>query len=59
MGGDILYLWLVHVVVWQKPAQHYRAIILQLKISERQDRMECSAFVHSIIFQYQLQKMGS
>ena len=24
--------WLIHVDVWQKPAQAYKAIILQLKI---------------------------
>ena len=27
-----VYLRLTHVVVWQKPAQHGKAIILQLKI---------------------------
>jgi len=26
-----VYLWLIHVVVWQKPTQHCKAIILQLK----------------------------
>ena len=25
-------LWLIHVDVWQKPTQHCKAIILQLKI---------------------------
>ena len=25
-----VYLWLIHVDVWQKPTQHYKAIILQL-----------------------------
>ena len=28
------YLWLVHVHVWQKPAQYCEAIILQLKINK-------------------------
>ena len=32
-GGDI-YLWLIHVVVWQKPIQYCKAIILYLKISK-------------------------
>ena len=32
-GGDI-YLWLIHVVVWQKPTQYCKAIILQLKLSK-------------------------
>ena len=27
-----LYLWLIHVDVWQKPTQYHKAIILQLKI---------------------------
>ena len=26
-----IYLWLIHVAVWQKPIQHCKAIILQLK----------------------------
>ena len=24
-----VYLWLIHIVVLQKPAQHYKALILQ------------------------------
>ena len=32
-GGDIYNLWLIHVDVWQKPTQHCKAIILQLKIN--------------------------
>ena len=31
--GICVYLWLIHVVLWQKPTQHYKAIILQLKIN--------------------------
>ena len=27
-----VYLWLIHVDVWQKPTQYYKAIIFQLKI---------------------------
>ena len=27
----IIYLWLIHVVVWQKPIQPCKAIILQIK----------------------------
>jgi len=29
-----VYLWLIHVDVWQKPIQHCKAIILQLKINK-------------------------
>ena len=35
-GGDtcpLCPLWLIHVDVWQKPTQYYKAIILQLKIN--------------------------
>ena len=28
-----MYLWLIHFVVWQKPRQHCKAIILKLKIN--------------------------
>ena len=32
--GTFVYLWLIHVVVWQKPTQYCKAIILQLKKRE-------------------------
>ena len=32
--GTHLYLRLIHVAVWQKPTQHYKAVIFQLKISK-------------------------
>ena len=28
-----VYLWLIHVDIWQKTAQHCKAIIIQLKIN--------------------------
>ena len=31
--GTWVYLWLIHVDVWQKPIQYCKAIILQLKIN--------------------------
>ena len=31
--GTWVYLWLIHIVVWQKPTQQWKAIILQLKIN--------------------------
>ena len=34
VGGTCVYLWLIHVDVWQKPAQPSKAIIHQLKIDE-------------------------
>ena len=33
MGGTYVYLWLIHVDIWQKPTQYCKAIILQLKIN--------------------------
>ena len=33
--GTYVYLWLIHVDVWQKPIQCCKAIILQLKISKK------------------------
>ena len=29
--GDTVYPWLIHVDVWQKPSQYYKAIVLRLK----------------------------
>ena len=29
--GIYVYLWLINVVIWQKPTQQCKAIILQLK----------------------------
>ena len=29
--GIYVYLWLIHILVWQKLAQHCKSIILQLK----------------------------
>ena len=29
--GTYVYLWLIHVDIWQKSIQYYKAIILQLK----------------------------
>ena len=31
-NGTYIYLWLIHFVVWQKPIQNCKAIILQLKM---------------------------
>ena len=30
-----IYLWLIHVTIWQKPTQYCKAIILQLKINKK------------------------
>ena len=31
VGGAYVYLWLIHIDVWQKPTQLCKAIILHLK----------------------------
>ena len=31
--GACIYLWLIHVDIWQKPTQCYKAVILQLNIN--------------------------
>ena len=36
--GIYIYLWLFHVVVWEKPTQHYKAIILQLKVKKKKKK---------------------
>ena len=33
--GMYVYLWLIHIIVWQKPTQYCKAIILQLNLSLR------------------------
>ena len=30
--GTYIYLWFIHVDVWQKPSQYCKVIIVQLKI---------------------------
>ena len=40
-----VYLWLIHVDVWQKPTQHYKAIILQLKINKLKKKTESELLV--------------
>ena len=32
--GAYVFLWLIHVNVWQKPTQFFKAIILQFKIKK-------------------------
>ena len=30
-GGTYVCLWLIHITVWQKPTQHYKTIINEIK----------------------------
>ena len=36
--GTYVYLWLIHVDVWQKPTQYCKAIIPQLKINKQTNK---------------------
>ena len=38
--GTYVYLWLIHVDVWQKPKQYCKAIILQLKLKKKQRKKD-------------------
>jgi len=38
-GSIYIYLWLTHVDEWQKPTQHCKAIILQLKFKNFKKRI--------------------
>ena len=44
--GTYMYLWLIHVGVWQKPTQYCKAIILQLKINFKKARRKHSSTGH-------------
>ena len=39
MKGTHVYLWPIHIDVWQKPSQYYKVIILQFK-KERENPPE-------------------
>ena len=38
--GTYVYLWTIHVDVWQKPTQYCKATILRLKINLKKDERE-------------------
>ena len=38
--GTYVYLWLIHVDVWQKPTQYYKTTILQVKKKRERERVE-------------------
>ena len=37
--GTYVYLWLIHVDEWQKPTQHCKAIIHQLKVNYKKNHL--------------------
>ena len=40
--GTCVYLWLIHVDLWQRPTQYCKAIILQLKVNRLKKKKEMS-----------------
>ena len=42
-GGDMLYLWLLHVDIQKKPAQSYKTITLQLKVGLNKKGFPCGS----------------
>ena len=36
--GTYIHLWPIHVDIWQKPTQYYKAIILQLKKKKKKKK---------------------
>ena len=44
--GTYVYLWLIHVDIWQKPTQYLKAIILQLKINKFFEKTLAKAMLH-------------
>ena len=45
--GTCVYLWLIHVDVWQRPTQYCKAIILQLKINLKIKTVNKSNHTHT------------
>ena len=43
--GAYVYLWRIHVDVWQKPLQYYKVIILQFKIKDWKKKMTAMEFL--------------
>ena len=37
--GTYVYLWLMHVDVWQKPTQYCKTVTLQLKVNKRKKKL--------------------
>ena len=40
--GDILYLWLIHIVVWQEPTHYCKTIVLQSKKKKKRKKRKNS-----------------
>ena len=47
--GTHVYLWLIYVVKWQKPTQHCKVIIIQIKKKNQQEKKLCTSLSNDII----------
>ena len=50
--GKYVYLWLIHVDVWQKPTQYYKPIILQLKIFFKKLKEKIVVHIYNRLLNY-------
>ena len=50
--GTYVYLWLIHVDVWQKPTQYYKPIILQLKIFFKKLKEKIVVHIYNRLLNY-------
>ena len=49
--GTYVYLWLIHVDIWQKPTQFCKEIILQLKINKFKKECTINAAIQFVHFE--------
>jgi len=52
-NNSYVYLWLIHVDVWQKSIQYCKAIILQLKILKSRKSVKFSILFISLYFHHE------
>ena len=57
--GIYVYLWLIHVDIWQKPTQYCKAIILQLKINKKFLKRIIATIIFSSLINVAKQKNNS
>ena len=54
--GTYAYLWMIHADVWQKPAQYYKEIILQLKMNKLKKKLEIPQINNLTLYLKKLEK---
>ena len=53
--GTYVYLWLIHIAVWQKPTQHCKTIIFQFKMKKKKKK-ENKLFIDQIFWSMSLEE---